>query len=391
MDRPDFHVSMDIRQGSSPVPGTEMALSEVTGTIKATPKRMTIRELTGKLDNGSFSVAGTMNLENIVPRTAQIFLEGSRMQVRIPDTAMVLFDTNLTWSLTPESSHLSGRVEILEGEYTKDFNVNPVDMLTRKTRSSNASSQKRSDTASILTDTVLDVGIDAKSPFVVDNNMILASVDPDFSITGTAARPIPLGRITITEGTVTYFKREFEVEKGIVRFTDPYAVDPEIELTAVHRIREWTIRLAVSGKSDNLDFHLTSDPKESHRDIVSLLVTGKTARELAEDEGETDSPTSLVTDKASGMINKSITDSTPLDSFEMNYEEGGENGAKVDVTMGKELSRRLSVAYQTKIEDQETVHTGEVQYKLLENLMLKTFNDSDGNFGGEMKFKLEFR
>ncbi len=391
VDRPDFHASLNILQGSYPVPGTGMTLSEVNGTIKAASEKVTIQELTGKLDNGRFSVSGTMDLENFVPRTADIALEGSRMQIQIPDTAMVRFDTNLTWALTPENSHLSGRVEILEGEYTKDFNVNPVDVLTRKTRSSPASSQKSSDTASILTDTVLDVDIDAKSPFVVDNNMILASVDPDFSITGTPARPIPLGRIIITEGTVTYFKREFEIEKGSVRFTDPYAVDPEIELTASHRIREWTIQLAVSGKSDNLDFQLTSDPKESHQDIVSLLVTGKTSQELSEGEGKSSSPTSLVTDKASGMINKSITESTPLDSFEMNYDETEENKAGVDVTMGKELSRRLSVEYRTKTEDQQTVHSGEVQYKLLENLMLKTFNDSEGNFGGEMKFKLEFR
>ena len=391
LDRPDLHAALTIRQGSSPVPGTEMALSEVTGAIKATPEKITIKKLTGKLDSGNFSVAGTMGLENLVPRTADIALEGERIMVQVPDTAMVRFDTDLTYSLTPESSHLSGKVEILEGEYTRDFNVNPIDAITRKTRTSPALPEKSSDSASILNDTVLDVRINARTPFVVDNNMILASIDPDFSITGTPARPIPLGRIIITEGTVTYFKREFEIEKGNVRFTDPYAVDPEIELTAVHRIRDWTIQLAVSGKSDNLDFHLTSDPKESHRDIVSLLVTGKTARELAEGEGKSNSPTSFVTDKASGIINKGITESTPLDSFEMNYDEDGENGAKVDVTMGKELSRRLSVKYQTETENQQTVHTGEAEYKLLENLMLKTFNDSEGNFGGEMKFKLEFR
>ena len=59
--------------------------------------------------------------------------------------------------------------------------------------------------------------------------------------------------------------------------------------------------------------------------------------------------------------------------------------------MGKELTRRLEVKYSRRKEEQETVHTSEAGYKLLENLLLKTFNDSQGNFGGEVTFKLEFR
>ena len=63
----------------------------------------------------------------------------------------------------------------------------------------------------------------------------------------------------------------------------------------------------------------------------------------------------------------------------------------MSVTLGKKLSKRLEVTYSMETEDQETVHTNAAEYKLLENVMLKAFNDSKGDFGTEVILKLEFR
>jgi hypothetical protein len=42
-------------------------------------------------------------------------------------------------------------------------------------------------------------------------------------------------------------------------------------------------------------------------------------------------------------------------------------------------------------EEQETVHTNAAEYKMLENVILRAFNDSKGDFGTEITLKLEFR
>jgi autotransporter translocation and assembly factor TamB len=196
------------------------------------------------------------------------------------------------------------------------------------------------------------------------------------------------GRATIAEGTVVYQKRQFDIETGIIDFMDPFRIDPKITLQASTAIRTWVIYMDVSGKTDNLRFRLYSDPAETHEDILSLLLIGKTTRELGGGGG---SYTGILADKASEMISQEVASSTPLDRFALGYDESGGQGGSVSVTMGKKLSDRLEVIYSMKTEEQENVHTNAAEYKMLENVIFRAFNNSKGEFGTEVTLKLEFR
>jgi translocation and assembly module TamB len=110
-------------------------------------------------------------------------------------------------------------------------------------------------------------------------------VEPDLKITGTISDPVVTGRAQIVEGTIVYQKRQFEIEKGVIDFMDPFRIDPEITLNATCAIRNWVIHMHISGKSDNLLFRLFSDPAETHEDILSLLIIGQTTRELGQGGG----------------------------------------------------------------------------------------------------------
>lgn len=227
-----------------------------------------------------------------------------------------------------------------------------------------------------------------KDPFILDNNLAFIMVEPDLKIMGTVRQPVITGRADIAEGTVVYQKRQFDIEKGIIDFVDPFRIDPKITLQANTVIRDWVIYMDVSGKMDNLRFKLYSDPAETHEDILSLLIIGKTTKELGEGGG---SYTGILADKASEMIGKEVASSTPLDTFKLGYDESDGQGGHVSVTMGKKLSERLEVIYSMETEEQETVHTNSAEYKMLENVILRAFNDSQGDFGTEITLKLEFR
>jgi translocation and assembly module TamB len=223
---------------------------------------------------------------------------------------------------------------------------------------------------------------------VLDNNLAFILVEPDVHISGTLRNPVVTGRAQILEGTVVYQKREFEIETGIIDFVDQFQTEPEISLHAFSSIRKWTIHMDISGKTDNLRFRLYSDPALTHEDILSLLVIGKTTGELGQGGG---SYTGILTDKASEMVSQGVQSSTPLDEFTLGLDESGDQGANVNVTMGKQLSDRLKFIYSMDTEDEETIHTNAAEYKMLENVLLRAFNDSKGDFGTEVTLKLEFR
>jgi translocation and assembly module TamB len=91
------------------------------------------------------------------------------------------------------------------------------------------------------------------------------------------------------------------------------------------------------------------------------------------------------------MIGQGVESATPLDTFKLGYDESTDQGSGVSVTMGKQLSERLMVIYSMETREKETVHTNAAEYKMLENVILRAFNDSLGDFGTEVTLKLEFR
>ncbi|MFP4571584.1 MAG: translocation/assembly module TamB domain-containing protein, partial [Desulfobacterales bacterium] len=71
--------------------------------------------------------------------------------------------------------------------------------------------------------------------------------------------------------------------------------------------------------------------------------------------------------------------------------DGTESDNGVRVTVGKELSRRLTVKYGVERKSGEMVRQTTGIYRLLENLTANAYHDNEGSFGGEMRYRLEFR
>lgn len=382
----DSQIRLSGIQYDFPQAGTD--ISGLSGAILATQDRLEIQKIAGSMGSGNFSLDGAVDLENFQPVKGGIRFVSTDIEIEIPDMAETAFNTDLNFKADRETSDLSGTIQLIKGEYYKDFTFDLTGAMGEKKRTTPISDIEKGEGNPFIDRTRLNIDVTYKDPFTVDNNLIFALIVPDVTVTGTAANPIVTGRAEIIEGTVSYQKREFEIERGIIDFIDPYKTDPDIDLAAKTQIRDWLVRLEIKGKTDNLSFKLYSDPQESHEDILSLLVSGKTTKELRQKGG---SYTNVLTDKASDIIGKTVEESTPLDSFKIGYDGSGGQGSNVSVTMGKKLSRRLQVTYTMKTEEEETVHTNAAEYKLLENLMLKAFNDSKGDFGTEFKFKLEFR
>jgi autotransporter translocation and assembly factor TamB len=138
---------------------------------------------------------------------------------------------------------------------------------------------------------------------------------------------------------------------------------------------------------------MASVPEESHDDIVSLLLFGKTSLEFAEGKsGTTQSTQQLMAALVASSFGADIKKAAGIDILELETtEEGQASSDLIKVTVGKNLSRRLTVKYGLESKDGEMVQRAISEYKLLENFLLNGFQDTKGIYGGEMVFRLEFR
>jgi hypothetical protein len=64
---------------------------------------------------------------------------------------------------------------------------------------------------------------------------------------------------------------------------------------------------------------------------------------------------------------------------------------RIKVTVGKRLSKHMTVKYAVEAKDGEVIHHAISEYQFLEKLILSGFRDTAGVFGGKLFYRLEFR
>jgi len=389
---PDIQGEIELNNVGFTVPNSGQKVHDLNGTIRITPQMVTIDTLEGRMDAGSFSAAGTMELKGIRPVRVNLSIDAYALPLHVPGMLDVVVNPALRIQGNPDTSLVQGEVVILEGTYYKDVNLSLFQVVGKRKREE--APQPKEIVLPFLKNMSLDISLRSRNPFVVDNNLAHLDIKPDLQISGTLSNPIITGRAAVESGTVTYRKKTFTVKKGEIDFSNPYKTEPMFDIEGEVQVRKWTILLGISGPPDKLFFTLTSDPPEEDGDILSLLVFGRTTHELIETEGgTTKSAAATLAGILATRFGDDIKEVTGLDILEVEAQAQEEEhmSDQVKVTIGKELSRRMTLKYAVESTDGELSQRTIAEYKLLEGVLLSGFQDHQGSSGGEIFFRLEFR
>lgn len=392
LDRPDFQGDLTLDRMGFTVPTLGQRLHDVSGRARVTPRAVTIEGLGGYLDKGRFDLSGALAMDHFSPVSVTTRLTARALPITLPDTLELELNGDLSFAGTPEKSRIAGEITLLEGRYVKDIRLDLIDSLGKKRREAPPATQ--TPLPPFLKNTELNVAMRHRAPFVVDNNIALMALKPTLTLYGPLDRALVSGRAEVESGVIAYLGKEFEITKGVVDFINPYRIEATIDVESQIKIRKWTITLSVSGVEDNLRFTMHSTPEESDADILSLLVFNKTRDEMISGEGGSNQSTKqLLADMVTRSLQGSLKEATGLDTLEMKYTErtDKEDADDVSITVGKELSKRITLKYGVGTKDGDTVQSAITEYKFYENLMMNAFRDTDGHFGGELMFRLEMR
>ncbi len=395
--QPEINAGIELKKVGMIIPGLEQKLHDLNGKIHVTPKTVEIAKINGLLDTGKIDLAGKIDLKDFQPVKADLNLNLNALPLNVPETMNMLLNAKLKLTGTSEKSALTGEATILEGTYYKDVNLSMVDILkgaTQKKRETSPISSSEM-TQPFLKNMTLDIIVKRRNPFLVENNLASLDIHPDLRIYGKLNQVLISGRAEIGSGTITYQKKEFDVKKGAIDFLNPYKIEPTLDIESEVTVRDWIIYLTVSGTPDQLIIKLSSDPAEEDGDILSLLLLGKTAKELTggSGSGSSKTPAQMAAEIVAKTVGKNIKDATGLDILDVDFKdgEGGKDSEGVKVTLGKNLSRRMTVKYAMESKNGEMIQRAIAEYKFLENLLLSGFQDNKGTFGAELQYRMEFR
>jgi translocation and assembly module TamB len=391
LDALQWRADVNLADIALEIPGLNQEVRKLNGRVRLTPDELKLEQVSGLVDNGRFDLSGRVTLADWTPTGGKLELKAQSLPLQWPDTMDVVLNGDLILAGARGANALTGRVVLLEGTYYKDVRLNLLSAVSQPRRAEPV--PVTYELPRWLADIGLNVSLAHRYPLLVDNNLARLQVAPDLKLTGTLGRPVLSGRARVTEGEVIFRRKTFTVKRGVVDFINPYKIEPTLDIEAQAQIRQWLVTLNLSGTPDRLVFQLSSDPPESESDILSLILLGRTSSELSGGQGGGGQSTrQMLAALVATAWGEDVKKTTGVDILEVETGTGDtdDSADTIQVTVGKRLSRRLTIKYEVESGSEELIQRAVSEYRFIEHLLASGFQDSLGGYGGELLFRIEF-
>ncbi len=246
-----------------------IGFSNANGTIVFNGNTAQIRSLTADAGGGRVSFTGFAGVGPVTRFSVRA--AATSVRVRVQEGVSITAGGNVRMNGTTAGSLISGDVTVDRISYAPQTDVGSI--LTRA-----APPVQAPETPSpFLTDMKLDVHVRSAPGMSVESSLT-QSVEAvaDLRIRGTADQPGVQGRVTISEGKVTFFGATYTVDTGSISFYNPIRIEPILDVSLETQAKGVNVTLSVTGPIDNMKLSYTSDPPLQFQEIVALLASGKT-------------------------------------------------------------------------------------------------------------------
>ncbi len=364
-----------------------LPLENLKGNVLFDGHIITFDNVSGVTEDGRFVLKGGLSHSGLKLASANIVLEANDLRYRSDDGYFNMeFDGNLTLKGQFPEPLLAGDITILEGRYTKDFNI--LESITRS-----SASVKKQRTSEIAFSPQLDLHVRNTGDLYIKNNVGDIWLRADLEIKGTRNKPLIHGAVDVTEGEIHYMGLEFDITRGFVEFR-PESESPYLEAVAQREIGVYNVTIEAHGPTDNLALDLSATSPSGaleKRDVISLIAFGMTETEreqMAVRTGE-QFGFSMAAQQLTHVIERPVSKFTHLDTFRL---EAAEPTSQVisRIRVGKQVSDRLSVDFATDINTQDATQTVTGEYLITDSLLMKGSRSSDGRYeiDGAIRFRL---
>ena len=100
-------------------------------------------------------------------------------------------------------------------------------------------------------------------------------------VVGTAADPVIVGRTEFTAGDIFLMNKRYQIERGIIEFSNPHRTEPVLNVLLTTTIEQYNLSLTFLGPLDKMRTSYVSDPPLPTADIINLIARGQTTEQAA--------------------------------------------------------------------------------------------------------------
>ena len=368
------------------IDGIPNGLSNLTGSMVFNENRLEVENISGTSGGGKITLKGYVGYQKGLFSDLTASIDTVRIRYAGLSTT-----TNATIRLqgSQRALFLSGNVLITR------FGVGPdVDFAAF---AGTGGISVPPDPTSILNNIRRDVHVASAPQLDFQNSYAKIAGTVDLNVRGTAAVPSVLGTIRITDGSATFAGTSYELERGIIYFSNPVRINPTIDLDVTTQIENYDITIGVHGDATNLKPIYRSSPPLTEADIFNLLALGKTQEESQissqqQTEAGTDPTTSAI---LSGALNATISSRVGklfgAGSVKIDPAYTGVLGqSTARITVQEPLTKQVTVTFATNV-NESAEQLIQVSYQLTENTSIVATRDEAGVFSVVYKIRKRYR
>ena len=386
---PDLAGELRIQNGEIKVQDIPQRFTAVNGRIVLSQGRIVADSLTGGLGGGTMNVSGRAQLAGTSLQEFSVKAAVDNVTVRYPEGLTSTLSGALYYDGDRSEQTLSGDITIKRARYDKR-----IEWKTMLVDIGRGLYQKKKTDVGWIGDTRINVRFHGTDSILIQNNLATMPLDVDVFLRGTVNHPQLLGRIEARKGIVYFRKNEFTILNVSVDFVDPNRMNPVLDIQAETQVREYRIRLSVTGTAEHAAVTFTSEPTLIDTDILSLLALGKKGSEIKGKEsgvgvGEA---ASFATGQFQDIFERRARSLTGLDRFQVDPYVGKSDTSVPRVTVGKEIvQNKLYVTYSSNVGAAIPEQIFRIEYLLNKHFSLVGERNEIGNNGADIKYRFEFK
>ncbi|MGD8922595.1 MAG: translocation/assembly module TamB domain-containing protein, partial [Candidatus Zixiibacteriota bacterium] len=261
---PDVRGSLEVDSGFARPKSIDEQISGAIARITFTPDTVRIDTLSAKVGKGTMSVKGVLAHSGMT--ITDIKTTATARNIKITDKALfsaTIDSADVGYGSKDNDRYLlSGTVALGEAKLTKNLDYASILPWANKAK------QVTPNVPAPLDRTDFDLKILGGDSLWVDNNLARMRLSADVTFIGSISRPNLTGRVMVEKGYVLYLDRKFNVQQGVLYFSDPNEINPDINLLAQANITtyqasqpmSYVVSVSVTGNLDNPVITLSSEP-----------------------------------------------------------------------------------------------------------------------------------
>ena len=371
---------IEVKNGAASYAGLPSGLSEMNGSMVFTRDRIHIETLNARAGGGTLDLKGDATTYN-GQLNFNLTALGKDVRLRYPPGVSSTANGELHWVGTRSASTVSGDILVTKLAVTPGFDFGSYLERTRQSVSITPAN-------SPLYNVKLDVAARTAPELQMKTAVARLSGDADLRLRGSLAHPSVLGRADILEGDATFNGAKFRLERGDVTFSNPVAIEPQVNLQATTHVRNYDLEVTVTGAPERLTVNYRSEPPLPKSDIIALLALGRTGQES--EQLQQQSGPAPFTDEASAMIINQAINSTVSSRLQKLF---GASRVKIDpqglttetnptargpqVTIEQQFANNISLTYSTNV-SQSSQQIIQGEYYFTRNISVVGTRDQNG-------------